>query len=44
MCSENEYEAGRIMSHHANLTCSDNKDPDNSVQFYLGICAALFES
>ena len=32
------------MSYHANLIGSDNKDTDNSAQFYLGICAVLSAS
>ena len=39
--SENEYEAGHVLSYHANHTGSDNKDPDNYVQFYLGMCTVL---
>ena len=29
------------MSFHANHTGNVNKDPDNDVQFYLGICVVL---
>ena len=35
--SENVYEAGHVTNYHANHTDSDNKDPDNNAQFYLGI-------
>ena len=33
--SENEYEAGHVMS-YTNHSRSDNKDPGNSAQFYMG--------
>ena len=36
MDSENEYEAGHVMSYHTNHSGSDNKDPGNNAQFYLG--------
>ena len=38
--SENEYEAGHVVSYHAYSTSSDNKEHDNN-KFYLGICAVL---
>ena len=37
MGSENQYEAGHEMIYHAYRTGSDNKDPYNNTQFYLGI-------
>ena len=42
--SGNEYEAGHVMSYHVNHTDIDNKDPDNNVQFYLGICAVIHKA
>ena len=42
--SENEQEAGLVMSHHAYHTGSDNKDPDNNAQLIFGFASIIREA